>query len=221
MKILLDFLDVILSAVDLLFETADSALAATGISIGTCVTGALAYRYYQQNKDAQIQRVRTIQSIIFENLQNVREMVTVRKTINPVMTISEKGFLPFSSRNLTISCTGRLVCSCDLNLIRVVPDGISGVKILVPHSRLVDSHFEMETLKIHTQEVGLFASKFKLEEQNQLLTENLESAKRDAIQQGILLQADENVRSTLAAFISRRGLEAEIVFVDGQPDLLN
>lgn len=105
---MLNFLDAAAALLATLVDSTGSMLTAAGITAGTLVVCAFAYNFYTQRKANQAHTVRTVQLIIFENLQNVRELVTVRKTIKPVMTIAEKKTIlglgvPFTGRNLTIS----------------------------------------------------------------------------------------------------------------------
>ncbi|MBR6889215.1 MAG: hypothetical protein IKN16_12360, partial [Selenomonadaceae bacterium] len=65
---------------------------------------------------------------------------------------------------------------------------------------------------------GVFVDDFKLEEQNTLIAAGLEERRRQEIQDGILLHADENARKLLLSRLMNRGLnrsfELEVVTLE-------
>ena len=103
--------------------------------------------------------------------------------------------------------SGTITFGCDLEAIRFEHDELSNhVKIIVPPSRIIDTYADVKSFKVHHHFEGIFADNIKLEEQKEMVAADLETQKKLAIQEGLLVQADENFRQILAAIISRRGL---------------
>ena len=58
------------------------------------------------------------------------------------------------------------------------------------------------------------------EDQNREVTADLEEMRQNALKSGILSQADENTRRILTSIVATTDMEAEIVFDDGEGEVL-
>lgn len=167
--------------------------------------------------------VRQMQTILYEEIHKVRELVTIRKPFTSEVPFNDdrKIFktnihMPFSDRKILITYSGMIVCGCDLDKIRLARED-NHIKILVPHSRILDCYADVKSFKISYQDAGLLAKDFQIEEQNALIKADLEKRQREAVQKGLLTEANEEVRQMLANIIERRGLnqnfDVQIIFL--------
>lgn len=198
--------------------------------IGT--TGASVYFFMKRKKGVESQALtfRQMQTIISEEIRNVRELVTVRKNFTSVISFSEDKKIPFlnvhmpgSDRKFLMNYSGTITCGCDLDKIRFSKDEMSNrVRITVPNSQILDMYADVSSFKISYKDTGLLAEDIKIEEQNEFVKADLEVQKQNALQEGILNRANEDVRQMLTAIISKRGLnrsfDVEIIF-ENQDDI--
>ena len=203
--------------------------ASLGLTIGGCLflvatSGAAVYFFMKRKKDNESDSLRQMQTILYEEIHKVRELVTIRKPFHGDISFNDDRkipkinvHMPFSDRKLVMTYSGMIVCGCDLDKIRLVREG-NAVKIIVPRSRILDCYADVKSFKVHHKDTGLLAKDFQIEEQNALIKADLEARQQEAIQAGILMQADEEVRQMLTNIIERRGLnqsfDAEIFFKD-------
>ena len=91
--------------------------------------------------------------------------------------------------------------------------------MVVPRSRILDIYADIHSFEVYDQQAGLFTS-VRLEDQNREVTADLEEMRQNALKSGILRQADENTRQILTSIVAATGMEAEIVFDDGEREVL-
>ncbi len=157
---------------------------------------------------------------ILAEIKNMLEVGVVRKNFKSVVHFSAKDKLigpinrPFSKREFTIEYIGTIVCGCDLELIQISPNG-EAAKIIVPHCRVLHSYIDQNSIKVHNQSAQAFSSGIKLEEQNAELAVDLQANQNAAINEGLLEQAESNVRAMIMSLVERKGLKAEVFFIDG------
>ncbi|MBR4642921.1 MAG: DUF4230 domain-containing protein [Selenomonadaceae bacterium] len=201
--------------------------ASLGLTLGGCLflaatSGAAVYFFMKRKKGDESESLRQMQTILYEEIHRVRELVTIRKPFAGDISFDDdrKIFntnvhMPFSDRKLVMTYSGMIVCGCDLDKIRLAREG-NTVKIFVPRSRILDYYADIKSFKVHYKDTGLLAKDFQIEEQNAIIKADLENRQWKAVQSGILAQADEEVRQELTAIISRCGLnknfDVEIVF---------
>ena len=212
--------------------------ATFGATIAGCLalvgaTGAAVYFFmrrkhdeerHEQEMDQQKISFRQMQTIVSEEIKNVHELITVRKKFMSVISFSDdkkipllKIHMPGSERKFLMDYSGMITCGCDLEAIRFEQDGVDNrVKIIVPLSRIFDIYADIKSFKIHHQSEGIFADNLKIEHQKELVAADLEAQQQLAVREGILEQADENVRQMLTSIIAKRGLNqsfnVEIIF---------
>lgn len=191
--------------------------ASLGLTLGGCLflvatSGAAVYFFMKRKKGDDSDSVRQIQTILYEEIHKVRELVTIRKPLHGDVSFNDdrkifnkRVHMPFSDRKLIMTYSGMIVCGCDLDKIHAVREG-NGVKIIVPRSRILDCYADVKSFKVHHKDTGLLAKNFQIEEQNALIEADLEARQQEAVQSGILTQADEEVRQMLTNIIARRGL---------------
>lgn len=197
--------------------------ATFGATIAGCIalvatSGAAVYFFVKRSKDP----VQQIQTVLYEEIHKVRELVTIRKPFHETVPFNDDRkipktniHMPFSNRKLIMTYSGMIVCGCDLDKIRLEREG-NKITVTVPHSRILDCYIDVHSLKVHYKDTGLLAKDFQIEEQNALIKANLETQQQKALQSGILNAANEEVRQELMSIITRRGLnqnfELEIAF---------
>ena len=209
-----------------------NTLGATfGATLAIClvlivVTGVAVWMFMRKKKveESKSMTFQQMQTIVCEEIKNVRELVTVRKNFTSVISFSEDKKIPLlnvhmpgSDRKFLMDYSGTIVCGCDLDKIRFSQDG-NHVKIILPHSQILDMYADVHSFKIHNKDAGILASDIQIEEQNDLISADLEAQQQHALQEGLLARADENVQQIVTSIISKRSLnqsfDVEIVFVD-------
>ncbi|MBR0261742.1 MAG: DUF4230 domain-containing protein [Selenomonadaceae bacterium] len=212
--------------------------ATFGATLAGCLalvgaTGAAVYFFmrrkhdeerHEQEKEQQKISFQQMQTIVSEEIKNVHELVTVRKKFTSVISFADDKKIPLfnvhmpgSERKFLMDYSGMITCGCDLEAIRFERDEQSNrVKIIVPPSRIFDIYADINSFKIHHQSEGIFADNIKSEHRKELIAADLEAHRQLAVKEGILEQADENIRQMLASIIAKRGLNqsfnVEIVF---------
>lgn len=201
--------------------------ATFGATIAGCLalaaaTGAAVYFFTKRKKTDDSDIVQQMQTILYEEIHRVRELVTIRKpfpgnvTIDDDKKIFKNVHMPFSNRKLIMTYSGMIVCGCDLEEIRLAREG-RNIEVRVPHCRILDCYADVRSLKVHYKDTGLLAKEIQFEEQNDLIKADLEAQQRKTLQDGTLARADEEVRQMLTGIIERRGLnqnfDVQIVFL--------
>ena len=218
---------------DMLGATFGATLAGCLMLIGA--SGAAVYFFMRRKHDAEqhqqeIERQKIsfeqMQTIISEEIRNVHELVTVRKTFTSVVSFADDKKIPLlgvhmpgSDRKFLMDYSGTITFGCDLEAIRFERDEESGrVRIVVPPSQILDMYADVNSFKIHHHDEGILADNIELEHQKDLIAADLEAHKQRALQEGILNRANENVQQMLTAIIARRGIsqsfDVEIVFAN-------
>lgn len=227
----------------------NTLLAATsGATLVGCLfiviaTGAAVYFFMKKNcaeeransAEERATSFQQMQTIIFEEIKNVRELVTIRKNFTSMISFSDDKKIPLlnvhmpgSDRKFLMNYAGTITCGCDLDKIRIKREETTGnrVKIVVPHSQILDIYANVNSFQIHHQETGILADNFVIQDQHELIKADLEKEHKRALNEGLLERADENIRQMLMSIVERRGLnsgfEVEVVFTDSDaPALLD
>ena len=128
--------------------------------------------------------------------------------------------LPGTTRKFIMRYAGVIVCGNDLSKLNISERfAVNRVRVVVPRSRILDIYADIQSFEVYDQQAGLFTS-IRLEDQNREVTADLEEMRQNALKSGILSQADENTRRILTSIVATTGMEAEIVFDDGEGEVL-
>ena len=174
-----------------------------------------------------------LQSIVYEEVQDVCELALVRKNFSSVVSVDVDKKIPFlnvhmpgSSRKFLMDYSGTIVCGFDLkDGLKVVRDGTFGnkVKVFMPQSKILDIYADVSSFNIRLQDAGLLASNISIEEQNAWVASDVAKEGRRAVQEGLLLRADDNARQLLLSKLNNRGLpgdfELEVVTLNAGNDV--
>ena len=172
-------------------------------------------------------RKKSVRSAILQGIQNVNELATVRERFQSIVSFSDGkqmpllGFcLPGTTRKFIMRYAGVIVCGNDLSKLNISERfAVNRVRVVVPRSRILDIYADIQSFEVYDQQAGLFTS-IRLEDQNREVTADLEEMRQNALKSGILSQADENTRRILTSIVAATGMEAEIVFDDGEGEVL-
>ena len=172
-------------------------------------------------------RKRSVRSAILQGIQNVNELATVRERFQSIVSFSDGKQLPFlgfwlpgTTRKFIMRYAGVIVCGNDLSRLDISERfAVNRVRVVVPRSRILDIYADVQSFEVYDQQAGLFTS-IRLEDQNREVTADLEEMRQNALKSGILNQADENTRRILTSIVAATGMEAEIVFDDGEGEVL-
>ena len=217
-------------------STFGSTIAAMLVVVAlTCVA---IYFFMKHRKVKEQQRIQEeqrmsfeqLQSIVYEEVQDVCELALVRKNFSSVVSVDVDKKIPFlnvhmpgSSRKFLMDYSGTIVCGVDLkDGVKVMRDGAfnNKVKVILPPSKILDIYADVSSFNIRLQDAGLLASNIKIEEQNEWVAADVAEHERRAVQEGLLLRADDNARKLLLSKIESRGLNGsfdfEIVTLNGE-----
>ena len=172
-------------------------------------------------------RKKSVRSAILQGIQNVNELATVRERFQSIVSFSDGKQLPFlgfwlpgTTRKFIMRYAGVIVCGNDLSRLDISERfAVNRVRVVVPRSRILDIYADVQSFEVYDQQAGLFTS-IRLEDQNREVTADLEEMRQNALKSGILSQADENTRRILTSIVATTGMEAEIVFDDGEGEVL-
>ena len=170
---------------------------------------------------------KSVHSAILQGIQNVNELATVRERFQSIVSFSDGKQLPFlgfflpgTTRKFIMRYAGVIVCGNDLSRLDISERfAVNRVRVVVPRSRILDIYADVQSFEVYDQQAGLFTS-IRLEDQNREVTADLEEMRQNALKSGILSQADENTRRILTSIVAATGMEAEIVFDDGEGEVL-
>lgn len=172
-------------------------------------------------------RKKSVRSAILQGIQNVNELATVRERFQSIVSFSDGKQMPFlgfclpgTTRKFIMRYAGVIVCGNDLSRLDISERfAVNRVRVVVPRSRILDIYADIQSFEVYDQQAGLFTS-IRLEDQNREVTADLEEMRQNALKSGILSQADENTRRILTSIVATTGMEAEIVFDDGEGEVL-
>ena len=172
-------------------------------------------------------RKKSVRSAILQGIQNVNDLATVRERFQSIVSFSDGKQMPFlgfclpgTTRKFIMRYAGVIVCGNDLSRLDISERfAVNRVRVVVPRSRILDIYADVQSFEVYDQQAGLFTS-IRLEDQNREVTADLEEMRQNALKSGILSQADENTRRILTSIVATTGMEAEIVFDDGEGEVL-
>ena len=172
-------------------------------------------------------RKKSVRSAILQGIQNVNELATVRERFQSIVSFSDGKQLPFlgfwlpgTTRKFIMRYAGVIVCGNDLSRLDISERfAVNRVRVVVPRSRILDIYADVQSFEVYDQQAGLFTS-IRLEDQNREVAADLEEMRQNALKSGILSHADENTRRILTSIVAATGMEAEIVFDDGEGEVL-
>ena len=186
------------------------------------LTCAVIYFFMKHRKLKEEQMAfEQVQSIIYEEVRDVCELALVRKNFTSTVSVDVDKKIPFlnvhmpgSSRKFLMDYSGTIVCGFDLSGVKVVRDTTFGnkVKVILPPSKILDIYADVNSFNIRLQDAGLLASNIKIEEQNAWVAADVAKHGRNAVQEGLLLHADDNARKLLLSKIESRGLNGNFEF---------
>ena len=159
----------------------------------------------------------SVRSVLMQGIKNVKDLTTIRQNFQSVVMFSDSkaflGFaLPGTVRKFLLKYSGTITCGNDLSKIEIKERfAVNRVRIVVPHSKLLDVYADMKSLQVYDQKAGFFTS-VQLEDQNREVANNLEEVRQETLQSDILRRADENTRALLISLAASMGLEAEVIF---------
>ena len=172
-------------------------------------------------------RKKSVRSAILQGIQNVNELATVRERFQSIVSFSDGKQMPFlgfclpgTTRKFIMRYAGVIVCGNDLSKINISERfAVNRVRVVVPRSRILDIYADIQSFEVYDQQAGLVTS-IRLEDQNREVAADLEEMRQNALKSGILSHADENTRRILTSIVAATGMEAEIVFDDGEGEVL-
>lgn len=127
--------------------------------------------------------------------------------------------IPGTKRKILLVVPGTLTAGVDLSAITAdqleIDEEEKSIHILLPKAEyLQDPSIDFD--KVETYSVsGIFRGDVKWEEAYSLMDEAKEIMKEEAVEQGILIKAEENTQKTLKEFYGRLGYSVQVSF-EGQ-----
>lgn len=193
--------------------------AAIAITLALVISIALNVILFSRSKSPSVNHNRSIRETILSGIENVSELATIRESFQSIVTFEDGKKIPFMNMNFPgttkkfmLKYCGTVVCGCDLSKAQISERYDSGkVKIILPHSQVLDVYADVHSFEVYDQRAGIFTS-VKLEDQNREVEADLEKIKVHSVENGILAHSDENVRKILTSVVASTGMNAEIIF---------
>ena len=163
---------------------------------------------------------RSVRSTLIQGIKSVKELTTLRQHFQSVVIFKDSKALfglsiPGTERKFILKYGGVIACGNDLESIQISDRfAVNGIRIAVPRSKLLDIYADMKSVQVYDQRAGIFTS-IELNDQNREIANNLEEVRQEAVQSDMLQRADENTRMVLTSLAASMGMEAEVVFYDG------
>jgi len=163
---------------------------------------------------------KSVRSTLTQGIKNVRELTTLRQHFQSVVMFKDCKALfglsiPGTERKFILKYGGVLTCGSDLENIQITERfAVNCVQVVVPRSKLIDIYADMKSVQVYDQRAGLFTS-IELGDQNREIVNNLEEVRQEAMLTDILRRTDENTRTVLTSLAASLGMEAEVIFNDG------
>lgn len=213
-------------------STFGSTLAAMLVVVAVTCAAIFFFMKHRKLKKQQM-TFEQLQSVIYEEVRDVCELALIRKNFSSNISVDVDKKIPFlnvhmpgSSRKFLMDYTGTIVCGFDMSGVKVVRELGNKVKIFLPSSKILDIYADVNSFNVRLQDAGLLASNIKIEEQNEWVAADVAEHGRRAVQEGLLLRADDNARKLLLSKLNGRGLngsfELEVVTLgDGTVPALN
>ena len=160
---------------------------------------------------------RSARSTLMQGIKNIKELATIRQNFQSIVMFRDSKSLlgislPGTARKFILKYSGTLVCGNDLSRIRISERfAVNRVRMVVPHSELLDVYADMKSIKVYDQKAGLFTS-INLSDQNREIVKNIDEVREETLKSDLLLRADENTRLVLTSLAASMGMEAEIIF---------
>ena len=169
--------------------------------------------------------IQTVRTLILSELQNVKELSMLRSNFQSIVPFSKSKKLfghdvPGTNCKFLLKYTGKVVCGCDLDQIDIGNSfyNHNHLSITIPSSRIFDIY--ADTIEVYDQNAEIFSGGIQLEDQNQMITKDLHKMKQQLIDNGILMQSNENIRHLLKSITNPLGLKIDVNFIElGQDEL--
>lgn len=109
--------------------------------------------------------------------------------------------MPFSDTRLIATYDGTITTSIDLKEIKFsVDERTKTITVTLPHSKIFDHNIPQETINVLEQKDSLF-NELSFNDYNQFIAAEKPIMEENAIQQGLLTEADEDAKKIIEAFL--------------------
>lgn len=166
-----------------------------------------ALREKEGSKDTK-EKVVITSDIIKERLSSIRELVTQEY----IYTNADKregketwifGWTrPFSENSIILTYDGTIKAGVDLNKVEVVVNEEKRtITVTLPPSKITDNNIPQETINVVEVKDGLF-NNVTFDNYNEFISEQKLIMQEKAIDQGLLIKANEEAKEAIIAFLS-------------------
>lgn len=197
--------------------------AALAVTLALVISIALNVILFTRTKSTSVNHNRSVRETILSGIESVSELATIRENFQSIVTFEDGKKIPFlnvnfpgTTKKFMLKYCGTVVCGCDLSKAQVSERYDNDkVKIILPHSQVLDVYADIHSFEVYDQSSGIFTS-VRLEDQNREVDSNLEKVKIRSVQNGILAHSDENVKKILTSVVESTGMKAEIIFSESE-----
>ena len=139
--------------------------------------------------------------------ENIGELATQSVRCTSVRTENKDRDLygwtiPFTTSKLIYSYDTDIKAGMDFSQIRCDVYATKVIKVKLPKMKIMSSEIDYKSFKAYHEEESMF-SPITMEEHNQSMTELVEQAQKDAIDNGLLEKAEENAKILVKTFIGQ------------------
>ena len=194
------------------------------------LTGLLVYLFTKKRNQTQTlaqsqTQALSIQSVhitILSEIQHIKQLSLIERNFHSVVDFSETTKqifghgVPGTTRKFKLNYSGTVVCGCDLDKIVMGNSFFNNnhLRITVPSCQILHMYPNIETFEVYGVSAGIFTSDITIDDQNREVAKDIENVKDRLIQDGLLLEGNEDVRKLLNKITEPLGVEAEINFVE-------
>jgi len=159
-----------------------------------------------------------ISSVLMQGIQEISDLATISQIFQSIVTYEDSrtlfGFhLPGTLKKFILKYSGNITVGTDLSKTNITQFVSGKVKLILPHSRILNVAADMKSIKVYDQRSGIFNPLY-LDEQNRAIAANLLEIETKAKSGELLARSDENAKSILASLCKNIGVEAEVEFID-------
>ncbi|HHV38957.1 MAG TPA: DUF4230 domain-containing protein [Tepidimicrobium sp.] len=172
------------------------------------------FLYFRYHKDTEAS---LLSDTIDQQVIKILEVSSIKYSYSNIVTYEDNkkisGFnIPFTSKSFIIKYKGYIKSGIDLNDIMIDMVNPRTIKITLAKPSVLDNVIEEEGVYTYNEKDSVF-NKLSFNDLYGVLTEEKKAIENEAIENGLLNEAEENIKDVLMTFLKGMGFEdIQIIF---------
>ena len=184
----------------------------------TIITVSICMNFYMYRKSRRKASAKEVSSVLMQGIQEVNDLAAVRQSFQSIVMYEDSrslfGFqLPGTHKKFMLMYSGDIVAGADLSKVNITQFVSGRIKLVLPHSKIIDITMDMKNIKVYDQRSGFFNS-LSFDEQNRAIAEDLFRIEEEARSSELLMRSDNNAGKILVTLCRSIGIEAEVEFIE-------